>query len=428
MIKVSKPPKVFTKNVFLWALYNFANTPITIAMGGLFLAQWVVLDNKIDDIWYGGTFTLATILLLITSPFLGAWSDKTGRRMPFLKWSTYIQVIVGLTLGIVAVSGMASVPKVIIVLVLFFFLQYFYQISLIFYNALLDSLSKSSNIGRVSGITETFDNIGWLLGPAILLPFSLGYITFFGQPGRTQVFLPAVIIFMITGLPMIFWFKEQKLKNVSQKIDFKDAYKETIDGFKMLIRKEKNVTRFLISFMLVSDALLTASLYFAIYLDRVFKISDIQKYLALALLEITVILSAYIAGKIADKIGNKKVLLLSCINLTLAYGLISVTSSLPLTYVLSAFVGLGYGGFYTVSRAMLIKISPSSKLGEYFGFYSTFQKFASIIGPLTWGAITLALKNYGVFRYRAGIFALSILMLIGTLLLIKVKEKRIEGI
>jgi MFS transporter, UMF1 family len=415
--------KPLNKNVFLWALYNFANTPITIAMGGLFLAQWVVLDNKFDDIWYGATFTLATIVLLITSPFLGAWSDKVGKRMPFLRWTTYIQAIVGLLLGIIAVSGIATIPKVIIVLVLFFCLQYFYQISLVFYNTIFDLLSTSFNRGRVSGITETADNIGWLLGPALLLPFSMGYITLFGSPGRAQVFLPAVIIFIVTGFPMILWFKEPKIKNVSPKIDFKGVYKDTIDGFKMLIRKEKNITRFLVSFMFVSDALLTASLYFAIFLDRVFKISDIQKYIALGLLEITAVLSAYLAGKIADKVGIKKVLMFSCINLTLVYGLMSVTSSLSVTYILSAFVGFGYGGFYTTSRALLVKLSPASRLGEYFGFYSTFQKFASIIGPLTWGAIIFFLKDLGVMRYRLGILSLSLLMLIGTLLMVRVKEK-----
>jgi UMF1 family MFS transporter len=395
-------------------------------MGGLFLAQWIVIDNKFDDIWYGAVFTLATIVLLITSPFLGAWSDRVGKRMPFLKWTTYIQAIVGILLGIVAVSGIATFPKVIIVLVLFFFLQYFYQISLVFYNTILDLLSTPSNRGKVSGITEAADNLGWLLGPALLLPFSLGYITLFGTPGRAQVFLPAVLVFIITGFPMIFWFKEPKPKVPHQKTDFKGIYKDTIDGFKMLIREEKNVTRFLVSFMFISDALLTASLYFAIYLDRIFKISDMQKYIVLVLLGITAVPGSYIAGKLADKVGQKKVLLLSCINLTIVYGLMSLTSSLPLTYVLATFVGLGYGGFYTVSRSMLVKISPPLKLGEYFGFYSTFQKFASIIGPLTWGIITLALKNHGVLGYRAGIFALSVMMLIGTLLLIKVKEKRTE--
>jgi UMF1 family MFS transporter len=95
-------------------------------------------------------------------------------------------------------------------------------------------------------------------------------------------------------------------------------------------------------------------------------------------------------------------------------------------YILSALIGVGFGSFYTTSRALLVKISPPEKLGEYFGFYSTFQKFASIIGPVTYGGITLALNSYGTFKYRAAFFALSVLMLIGTLILLKVKEERLK--
>ena len=141
-------------------------------------------------------------------------------------------------------------------------------------------------------------------------------------------------------------------------------------------------------------------------------------------MEIVAIIFSFIIGKLSDQWGTKKLLILSCINLTAVYFLISITSSLPIMYILSAFVGAGYGGFYVTSRSLLIKISPANKLGEYFGFYSTFQKFASIIGPLTWGVITLLLKDYGVIKYRAAIFALSLLMLIGLLITTRVKERR----
>lgn len=412
------------KNIFLWALYNFANTPIYTAIGGLFLAQWVVIDNKVNDFWYGLAFTLATILLLITSPFLGAWSDKVGKRMPFLKWTTYLQMLVGVLLGVIAVSNIPSVPRVIIVLLLFFFLQYFYQISLIFYNAILDLLSTSKNLGKISGITNFTDELGWLLGPAILLPFSLGYITLFGQPGRGQVFLPAIIIFALTGLPMIIWFKEPRWSSQKIKTSFSDVYKNTIKGLVSLIKRDKNVMWFLVSFMFLSDALLTANLYFAIYLDQIYKMGDIQKYIALAIMEIVAIPFAYFLGKLADKVGQKKILLLSCITLTLAYIALSLTSSVSLAYILSGFAGFGYGGFYTTSLAMLTEISPKKRLGEYFGFYSTFQKFASIVGPMVYGGITLGLISYGVLRYRMAFFSLAMLMVIGTLLFLKVKEEK----
>lgn len=411
------------KNVFLWGLYDFANTPLTAAMGGLFLAQWIVIDNGIPDIWYGGVFTASTILLLLTSPFWGAWSDKIGKRMPFLKWTTYIFIALGILTGLFSTSSLPKMPRVFIVLGLFFLLQYVYQITLIFYNSLMESLSKVKTLGKVAGIGQVFGEAGWLLGPAILLPFA-GGMTLLGEPGRAQVFLPATLVLIILGLPMIFWLKEPKVNAPHTKIGFGGLYKDTLRGLKVLFKQNKNVTIFLASFMLVSDALLTANLYFAIFLDQVFKITDFQKFLALGLMEIAAISTATIIGKLGDKYGLKKLLIISCTNLSLMYLLISLSTSLTFTYMLSIIVGIGYGGFYTTSRALLIKISPAARLGEYFGFYSTFQKFASIIGPLTWGAITLWLRDYGVVKYRVATASLVIFMIAGTLLALKVKEVR----
>lgn len=408
------------KNVFLWGLYDFANTPLTAAIGGLFLAQWIVLDNKLDDIWYGGTYAIATILLLFTSPFWGAWSDQTGKRMPFLSWMTLILLITGTFLGIVATSSLPSITRVILVLILFFLIQYFYQVSLIFYNSLLTSISTLKTRGIVSGIGNVFSELGWLLGPAILLPFATG-ITLFGEPGRGQVFIPSVLILLVLGLPMIFWFSETKTKLVV-KIDFKTVYDKTIQGFVSLIRKNKNATIYLASFMFISDALLTAQLFFAIYLDQIYKISDTQKLLALVVMGIFAIPSSYVFGKLNDIYGSKKLLLLACSNLIVAFFLIAITSSLPLMYILTSFLGIGFGGFYTVSRVLLTKISPATSLGEYFGFYSTFERFASIIGPLTWGGVTFFLRDFGEIKFRAAVLALVGLMIIGTILLTQVKE------
>lgn len=412
------------KKIFLWALYDLANTPLTAAIGGLFLAQWVVLDNHLDDIWYGGTFTLVTVLLLLTSPFWGAWSDKIGKRKPFITWATLILLFVGGITGFVATSSMSPMPRVILVLILFFLLQYTYQVSLISYDALLVKLSKPKTIGLVTGIGEAFDQLGWILGPAMLLPFATGNITVLGEPGRGQVFFPAVLALAIFGLPFVFWFKEPKTKGPSKKTNFRSIYRKTIQGLKFLIGKNRNVAIFLFGFMFVSDALLTANLYFAIYLDQIYKIPDIQKFLILVSMQVVAIPSAYLIGKISDNLGIKKLLILSCIDLIIVFVLLSLFSSLTFVYFLAALMGIGFGGFYTTARAFLVKIAPPSQLGEYFGFYATFQRFASIIGPLTWGTITLLLKNYGVIKYRVAVFALAILMLIGVALLTRVQEKK----
>lgn len=413
-----------SKNVFLWGLYDFANTPLTVAMGGLFLAQWIVLDNHLPDIWYGGVFTAATILILFTSPFWGALSDSMEKRMPLLKWTTVAFVLLGLLTSFVIVSPIHQMTRVYIVLVLFFLLQYVYQISLIFYNLLMESISNSSTRGKISGIGQLMGELGWLISPALLLPFSAGMVTITGEPGRGQVFLPATILMALLGIPMIVWFKEHKPQKKVVGIGFNVVLKSTFSGLKTLVRDNKNVAIFLFSFMFISDALLTASLYFAIYMDQIFHASDFQKYLALALMEIVNIISCYVVGKLSDIKGIKKLYVVACIDLTVIFAIAPFISSLNAFYIVSCIIGFGFGAFYTTSRALLFKIAPVHKIGEYFGIFSTFQKFASIIGPLTWGGITLLLASYGAFRYRAAIFSISILVFIGMMLALKVKEER----
>ncbi|MBI4039515.1 MFS transporter [Candidatus Daviesbacteria bacterium] len=411
------------KNIFLWALYDFGNTFLTAAITGLYLAQWVIIDNKFDDIWYGATFTLATILLLLTSPFWGTWSDKLGKRMPFLSVATIFFIVFGILLGLMANSPLPVFPKVIIVLVIFFIIQYAYQISLIFLDVLLHQISTPKTIGKISGIGDAFSELSWIVGPAILLPFATGAITLFGSPGRSQVFLPAAILTALFILPMLLWFKEPKLK-MEEKTDFESVYVNTISGLRYLIRNDRNVLLYLISFMLIADAILTAELYFGVFFDQVYKISDTQKVIVLALMQVVAIPAALILGRLSDKIGVKKIMLLASIDLLLGFLFISLASDINQLYAIAALLGVGFGGFFVTGRALLIKISPMEKLGEYFGFYGTFQRFASIIGPMTWGAVTFFLKDYGDVRYRVAGISMAALMFIGTVLLTKVKEQQ----
>ena len=412
------------RNLFVWSLYDAANSFLLAAVSGLYLSQWVVIDNGFDDIWYGGTFTLATILLLLTSPFFGAWSDRLRKRKPFINWTTIILIISGFLLAFVVNSDYPIAFRVSLALVLFFLIQYVYQLSLIFYNTLLEKLSNPSNWGKISGLGNVAGSFGWIVGTAILLPFNEGKITLMGVPGRTQVFLPAVILFALLAWPMLLWFKEPPSEK-REKVDFKAVYQKTIQGLKDLVRKNKNVGLFLLAFCFISDGKITAELFFAIVMEQVFRVPDPVKVQILGMMFLIAIPSAYLIGKLADKYGIKRILLLVCLDLIIIFALCFSASDPKILYFFAVFAGLAWGGFYTLFRALLIKISPKAQLGEYFGFYSTFERFASIVGPLSWGVITLMLRDYGILKYRVAGFALVFLMAIGTFLLTRVKEERV---
>jgi UMF1 family MFS transporter len=164
-------------------------------------------------------------------------------------------------------------------------------------------------------------------------------------------------------------------------------------------------------------------LYFAVFLELVFKMTDFNKIVILVILEIVSASSAYIIGKMGDRRGIKGLLIVSAINLSLVYFVVALLPSAGwIIYVLGGFIGMGYGGFYATTRALLVKISPAQRLGEYFGFYTTFQRFASIIGPLTWGIVVFAFGSYGLVRYRIAIIFLVLMMFAGTIILTRVKE------
>ena len=71
------------KDIFFWALYDFANS---IAYVGFifYFGLWLVSDMGASDTWLSGAVALSTVLLLFTLPVLGHLSDRIRKRMPFL--------------------------------------------------------------------------------------------------------------------------------------------------------------------------------------------------------------------------------------------------------------------------------------------------------------------------------------------------------
>src|SRR3989344_9639807 len=75
------------KKLFLWSLYDFANSIVFINFL-LYFAQWIVVDGGLSDFWYNAIFAIATVLLLLSAPILAAYTDKHGGRKFFLNIST----------------------------------------------------------------------------------------------------------------------------------------------------------------------------------------------------------------------------------------------------------------------------------------------------------------------------------------------------
>jgi len=111
------------RNLLYWLLYDAGNSFVVSAIGGLYLAQWLVLDKGIPEVWYGTAFSVATVFVLLTSPLLGAWSDKLGKRKIFVNIFTLIIAAAGLLMIFSTNSRVFSNFLPAFVLFLFFLIQ-----------------------------------------------------------------------------------------------------------------------------------------------------------------------------------------------------------------------------------------------------------------------------------------------------------------
>lgn len=410
--------KLQRKNLLCRIVYDFGNSFFTVAIGAMFLAQWLILDNKVPDIRYGASFSLATVFVLIVPPFLWARSDRIGRRMPFLMWSTLGLILVN---GLVAWAALSSLPnKVRIVLRLSVLVQFLYQTSLVFYNALLKNVSQENNRGLISGIGEWSGALGRMAALFLFLPIANGAFAFMGTAGRHLVFLPAFVLSTLFMLPMLLRFKEVKQPIVQASYGI---YKKTWTGIKQLRTTQKNVWLYLLAFSLISDIVLTMTLYLAVVMDTVYKAGETMKSVVLMIFLVVGMISGYIFGKCADKYGYKKILMITCAMLILNCIIFFTNSTPRVLYIVGIVWWIASGGYFSITKAFMVKISPLGELGEYFWLYSSFHKAASITAPLIWWAITLWLIQYPVLKYQVAWAAMTILLIIWSLLMMKVKEK-----
>ena len=71
---------------------------------------------------------------------------------------------------------------------------------------------------------------------------------------------------------------------------------------------------------------------------------------------------------------------------------------------------------------MIIELSPAGKEGQFFGLFAFSAKMSAVVGPFIYGSITLLLADYGVVASRMAITSLIVMIVIGLLFHLKVRE------
>ena len=181
----------------------------------LYFSQWLVVDKGVPDFWYNMIFTIGSVLLLLTAPILGSIADKTGRQQNYLN---RITILVFLFFLLATFTTLFFSQKVFLAALFFLLANYLYQFSFVFYNALLHHIAPREKWGQVSGIGQTGNWLGQIVGLLITLPLAGGAVYLVGEAGRAQTFLPAVIIFLFLLCQCFYFSNCQSKKKLKIKL------------------------------------------------------------------------------------------------------------------------------------------------------------------------------------------------------------------
>ncbi len=359
--------------------------------------------------------TVALVVVALISPVLGAVSDYQGTRKRFL--AAFMLV------GVAAVAGLFFVQRGDLELGSWLFALALIGVagSYVFYEALLPHLARDGEIDRISTAGYALGYVGG----GLLLALNLAWIqkpAWFGLPSgpgldEAAATLPARLAFLSVAvwwaafsIPLFRRVPEppgiRRTDQPAGEHPVRAAFGRLRETFREL-RGYRQAFLMLLAFLIYNDGIQTIIKMATAYGTEL-GIDQGALIGAILLVQFVGIPCSFLFGMLAGRIGAKPALFFGL----LAYALISVLGYYMKTathfYVLAGLVGMVQGGTQALSRSLFASMIPQPKSGEFFGFFSVFEKFAGIFGPLIFaGTIAATGSSRNAILSVIGFFAVG---------------------
>jgi MFS transporter, UMF1 family len=336
--------------------------------------------------------------VIFLAPWIGARSDRLGRRMPALILTTIVAVTAtaGLTWGPVPLTFVLLGCALVAV-----------NTGSVVYDALLPVVASTDRQGRISGLGVGVGYFGSFIGVAIgaLTLDVLGL-----SHGIT--FVALAVGFLVFSLPTFALVREPIRPPTSEVSPPLSSVVTGLVGSWRRARGHPAVVRFLIARFLYTDAINTLVGGFL----TIFAIEELgldrrgsQNLLLIAIA--TAVVGGLGGGRLVERVGSVPALRAALVVWVVAILLgvfASVTDSPQLAGGIGALGGLALGATWAADRVVMLRVSPPEHLGEFYGLYATVGRFATILGPLVWALIVDGLglgRNIAMVALAGFVFA-----------------------
>lgn len=431
--KIEKGMPASKREVFGWAMYDFANsafaTTILSVIFNQYFAQVVAGGERGVDVFgfrlHGASFftfviSLSMTLSAILSPFLGAVADASASKKRFLMTFCYIAV---LSTGLLYFVREGHYWRGAI---LFGIANVGFAGGNVYYNAFLPEISTQRNIGRISGL-------GWALGyigGGALLAINLIMLQYPERLGFPQgffsvqdCFLSVALWWFLFSLPTFLFLKERGVPQTEKgNSPFREGYRRLGETLRR-IKRFRELAKFLVAFLIYNDGIETVIVMASIFGADVLKMTTGEIILYFLMIQGLAFWGSLLFGYLADRIGNKRTILFALAIWSLiviwAFCLGVIWDAKTEYWILGVLAALVMGGSQAASRSLQGLFTPEQNSAEFFGFFAVSGKFASVFGPLIYG-ILIALTG----SVRSGILSVLVFFVVGMAILWTVDESK----
>lgn len=451
-----KPAARIDRGAWSWALFEWARNPWvllgTIYVFQPYLSNFVIGDPVRGQSIIAGWHTTSGVIIALTAPFLGAATDRMGRRKPFLGFATGV-LAASMIVMWWSLPGGAGLPLwaiglgVVVSGVAFVYTE-------VVHNALLPRAAPPGTLSHVSGLGLALGSVASVL----LLVFVLVAIALPGQ--MDWPFLPDAPLFgldpaqhetdrivtllcaawlIVFALPIFLYTPDLTTTGEPFGVALRNGAGNVIRTI-VKLREYRNVALFLIARMLYADGKTAILIFSGVYASGVMDWNLVEMLAYGIILTIFAIAGGLGAGLLDHAVGVKRAVAIE-IGVT-ALCLIAMVSMSPtsvffmpvepgiaawdsplfsttpeLAYLgCAVLIAISITAAYASSRSMMARLAPAGMEGEVFGLYALSGSATAWLAP---GLVAYFTSTYQ--SLRLGFASIILLLLAGFLLLLFVK-------
>jgi MFS transporter, UMF1 family len=375
--------------VVAWALYDWANSAFaTTVMAGffpVFFKQYWNAGVAATESTYrlGLTNGVASLVVALMAPALGAIADRSGSRLRMVMAFTLLGAGATCALGLVGQGQWLGAATLYLVASLGFWG------GIVFNDSLLLHVAEPHEYDLVSGYGYSLGYLGGGLLFAVNVAMTLRPQLFGLADAAEAVRVSFVTVgawWLLFSLPQAFLVREKRL---ASPVGVREAVRSGLGELGQTVRelgRYRHIVWFLAAYWLYIDGVNTVIKMAVDYgLSLGFAASNLVA--ALLLTQFVAFPAALAFGWIGQHIGARRGIFIALGVYAAATVYAYYIDSVSEFFVLAATIGLVQGGVQSLSRSYFGRLVPEGKSSEFFGFYNMMGKFAAVLGPLLTGIV-----------------------------------------